>query len=180
VADVDEPGVDSGSGEVVGPAEGDGLDELTDEERHALNDADVTTYDQAPDEESDDDDEEEEFDLMPAFLAWVEEHLSVVEYTHSDKSTAAWCPEWWKHPEAVERLWASFEAREQARQDAAAHMDALSDWWLTHWDRHAAILFDAKAGPFRKCDRTLGHLHDTGGQAEQRVPWIAPPAEWRR
>jgi hypothetical protein len=175
VADVDGPDVDAQSGEVAEPMEGDGLDELTDEERDALNDADVTAYDRAPDDE-----EEEEFDLMPAFLAWVEEHLSVVEYTHSDKSTAAWCPEWWKHPEAVERLWASFEAREQARQDAAAHMDALSDWWLMHWDRHAAILFDAKAGPFRKCDRTLGHLHDTSGRVDQRLPWIAPPAGWRR
>lgn len=176
MADLDEPDVDPRSGEVV---EGDGLDELTDEERDALNDADVTAYDRAPDE-GDDDDEEEEFDLMPAFLAWVEEHLSVVEYTHSDKSTAAWCPEWWKHPEAVERLWACFEAREQARQDAAAHMDALSDWWLTHWDRHAAILFDAKAGPFRKCDRNLGHLHDSNGTEEQRVPYYAPPEDWRR
>jgi hypothetical protein len=176
VADVDGPDVDAQSGDVTEIMEGDGLDELTDEERDALNDADVTAYDQAPDDEEDD----EEFDLMPAFLAWVEEHLSVVEYTHSDKSTAAWCPEWWQHPEAVERLWASFEAREQARQDAATHMDALSDWWLMHWDRHAAILFDAKAGPFRKCDRNLGHLHETGGQAERRVPWIAPPAQWRR
>jgi hypothetical protein len=174
VADVDEPDVDPRSGEVVGPEEGDGLDELTDEERDALNDADVTAYDRAPD------DDEEDFDLMPVFLAWVEEHLSVVEYTHSDKSTAAWCPEWWKHPEAVERLWACFEAREQARQDASAHMDALSDWWLMHWDRHAAVLFDAKAGPFRKCDRALGHMHDSNGRVEQRVPWIAPPAGWRR
>nr|WP_244638876.1 DUF4913 domain-containing protein [Frigoribacterium sp. CFBP 13729] len=117
---------------------------------------------------------------MPAFLAWVEEHLSVVEYTHSDKSTAAWCPEWWQHPEAVERLWACFEAREQARQDAAAHLDALSDWWLMHWDRHASILFDAKAGPFRKCDRRLGHLHDADGREEKRVPYYAPPGGWRR
>ena len=175
MADVDEPDVDAQSGEVAEPVEGDGLDELTDEEGDALNDADVTAYDRGPDE-----DDDEEFDLMPAFLEWVEEHLTVVEYTHSDKSTAAWCPEWWKHPEAVERLWASFEAREQARQDAAAHMDALSDWWLMHWDRHAAILFDAKAGPFRKCDRILGHLHDSDGVEEQRVPYYTPPEGWRR
>jgi hypothetical protein len=162
VADVDEPDVDPRSGEVVGPEEGDGLDELTDEERDALNDAD------------------EEFDLMPPFLAWVEEHLAVVEYTHSDKSTAAWCPEWWKHPEAVERLWACFAARQQATIDSGAHADSLSDWWLTHWDRHAAILFDASAGPFRKCDRNLGHLHDSDGSAPQRVPYYPPPADWRR
>jgi hypothetical protein len=175
VPDLDEPDVDPQSGEVV---EGDGLDELTDEERNALNDAELSAYDRALDDEGDDD--EEEFDLFPAFLEWVEEHLSVVEYTHSDKSTAAWCPEWWKHPEAVERLWACFEAREQARQDAAAHMDALSDWWLTHWDRHAAILLDAKAGPFRRCDRNLGHLHDSNGVEDQRVPYYAPPEDWRR
>jgi hypothetical protein len=176
VADVDGPDFDSKSREVVGPEESNGLDELTDEERHALDDADVTAYDRVPEDEGNDD----EFDLLPAFLAWVEAHLSVVECTQSDKSTAAWCPEWWKHPEAVERLWACFEARQQVTLDAAARMDALSDWWLTHWDRHAAILFDSKAGPFRKCDRNLGHLHDSNGTEEQRVPYYAPPTDWRR
>ena len=141
------------------------VDEPTDEERDALNDEEVDA---------------EEFDVTPLFLAWVEEHLAVVEYTHSEKNTAAWCPEWWKHPEAVERLWASFEAREQAKINSAERADALSDWWLTHWDRHAAILFDANAGPFRKCDRNLGHLHDSDGSAPQRVPYYPPPAEWRR
>ncbi|WIB69137.1 DUF4913 domain-containing protein (plasmid) [Curtobacterium sp. MCBD17_035] len=166
MADLDEPDASDVGDPEFGPLPTGDLDELTDEERDALNDAD------AP--------EEEEFDLTPLFLEWVEEHLAVVEYTHSDRNTAAWCPEWWKHPEAVERLWASFEARQQARIDAAERADALSDWWLTHWDRHAAILFDAKAGPFRRCDRNLGHLHDSNGQEEQRVAYYAPPEGWLR
>jgi hypothetical protein len=169
VADLDEPDVpDVDDPEFGTPPAGD-LDELTDKERDALNDADADV-----------DEGEEEFDLTPLFLEWVEEHLAVVEYTHSDKSTAVWCPEWWKHPEAVERLWAAFEARQQAKIDAAERADALSDWWLTHWDRHAAILFDGKAGPFRNCDRNLGHLHDSDGSAPQRVPYYPPPADWCR
>lgn len=100
----------------------------------------------------------------------------MVDYTHSDRNTATW----WKYPEAVERLWASFEARQQARIDATERANALSDWCPTHWERHAAVMFDTKAGPFRKCDRTLGHLHDLDGSAPQRVPYYPPPVDWRR
>lgn len=45
--------------------------------------------------------------------------------------------------------------------DSESHADSLSDWWLTHWDRHAAFLIHAKAGPYRKCDRNLGHFHES-------------------
>ncbi|WP_058740930.1 DUF4913 domain-containing protein [Curtobacterium citreum] len=175
MADIDEPDAPDVNNPEFGTLPAGDLDDLTDEERDALNDADADA-----DAEEEAEAEDEEFDLTPLFLEWVEEHLAVVEYTHSDKSTAVWCPEWWKHPEAVERLWATFEARQQAKIDAAERADALSDWWLTHWDRHAAILFDGKAGPFRNCDRSLGHLHDTEGRSEQRVPYYAPPESWRR
>ncbi|WP_181436199.1 DUF4913 domain-containing protein [Curtobacterium sp. MCBD17_008] len=132
MADLDQP--DETVDAVAGGMPGVDPDELTNEERDALNYADV---------------EEEEFNLTRLFLEWAEEHLSVVKCTHLDKSTAVWCPEWWKHPEAVERLWAWFEARQEAVIDAADRADALSDWWLTHRDRHAAILFGGKAGSYR-------------------------------
>ncbi|WP_160175927.1 DUF4913 domain-containing protein [Cryobacterium roopkundense] len=54
----------------------------------------------------------------------------------------------------------------------------LSSWWTNHWDRHAAILFDPQAGPFRFCDRTRGHLADTK-ETGPAVPVNIPPATWK-
>lgn len=142
---------------------------MTDEERDALNDAELSRNDV---------DEETPADVEEMFLDWVMEHFATIEYVHTDKR-APWCPEWWKHPEVVARLWALWQARLQAEQDATEHLNAESDWWLSHWDRHAAILFDSKTGPFRKCDRTLGHLHDSGGTATPAVELTRPPAGWR-
>lgn len=151
----------------------DDLDTMSDEESDALNDAELSGNDV----------EEEGVDVEPAdvyemFLDWVLEHFATIEYVHTDKR-APWCPEWWKHPEVVARLWALWQARLQADQDAADHLNADSDWWLSHWDRHAAILFDSKTGPFRKCDRQLGHLHESGGQSTPAVAIERPPADWR-
>ena len=116
------------------------------------------------------------------FLDWVREHFAVLEYVHTDKR-APWCPQWWKHPEVVDRLWAVWQARTQADEDAGEHLTALSDWWLNHWDRHAAILFDSRTGPFRHCDRQLGHHYETAATDEGAPPAITvelPPATWRR
>jgi hypothetical protein len=116
--------------------------------------------------------------VREAFLTWVGEHFAVVEYVHTDKR-APWCPEWWRHPEVVARLWALWQARLQADEDSGVRLDAVSEWWLGHWDRHAAVLFDPRTGPFRKCDRTLGHLHETNGTASAAVDVRQPPSEWR-
>lgn len=146
----------------------DDLDTMTDEERDDLNDAELSGNDEDGDQA----------DVDEMFLDWVLEHFATIEYVHTDKR-APWCPEWWKHPEVVARLWALWQARLQADQDAAEHLNAESDWWLAHWDRHAAILFDPKTGPFRKCDRTLGHLHESAGNASPAVEVTRPPAGWR-
>lgn len=120
----------------------------------------------------------EPVDIRAVFLDWVTAHFAGVEYVHTEKR-APWCPEWWQHPEVVSRLWALWQAREQAEVDAGENLSALSDWWLSHWDRHAAILFDSSRGPFRNCDRTLGHLHRVDGVQEPAVPIDLPPDEWQ-
>ncbi|WP_442855042.1 DUF4913 domain-containing protein [Curtobacterium sp. Leaf261] len=106
------------------------------------------------------------------------EHFTGIEHVHTDKR-APWCAEWWRHPEVVARLWALWQARLQADEDSSVRLDAVSDWWLTHWDRHAAILLDPRTGPFRKCDRTLGHLHETHGAATPGIDIQWPPSDWR-
>lgn len=53
------------------------------------------------------------------------------------------CPQWWAHPEAVNRLTALHAAYRQAVAD-----DTMSAWWIQHWDSHARVLF-SQHGPLR-------------------------------
>jgi hypothetical protein len=112
------------------------------------------------------------------FVDWVIEHCSIVEYVWSEKRPA-WCPEWWKHPEAVERLFALWTARTQAYANDD-DLAAVSSWWVYHWDHHAPILFDSRTGPFRNCDKALGHLHEVDGKHVPAVEAERPPPSWRR
>lgn len=64
-----------------------------------------------------------------------------------------WCPQWWRHAEAISRLEALWRAWEHLRQDPATGM---SVWWRDHADHHMAVLFDPD-GPFKTCSVRDGH-----------------------
>lgn len=66
-----------------------------------------------------------------------------------------WCPKWWKHPEAVNRLWALWRAYEAFRAQGGT---ALSAWWIYHVDSHLGVLM-AEWGPFYKC-RKNNHVDE--------------------
>ncbi|EYT63961.1 hypothetical protein H489_0109825 [Curtobacterium flaccumfaciens UCD-AKU] len=107
------------------------------------------------------------------FYDWVQERFARVEVTGSAQR-ATWCPEWWKHPEVIDRLqalWTAYIAAEAEQEDENGNMAALSDWWIRHWDPHRAVLFDAATGPFRDCSMQRGHLYDGD---RDRVNAIAP------
>jgi hypothetical protein len=58
------------------------------------------------------------------------------------------------------------------------NMDASSNWWLSHWDRHAAVIFDRQNGPFRACTPKGGHLADrTSGMTQVIFPTVPGP-DW--
>jgi hypothetical protein len=59
----------------------------------------------------------------------------------------AWCPEWYKHPEALIRMESIWRAWEHLRLEPAL---GISTWWLNHADPHMRVLMD-KEGPFKKC-----------------------------
>ncbi len=59
-----------------------------------------------------------------------------------------WCPQWWRHAEAIGRLMALWEAWEFARIDGGP---AMSTWWTVHCDGQLAVLMDAETGPFHLC-----------------------------
>jgi hypothetical protein len=65
----------------------------------------------------------------------------------NEGATFAWCPEWYKHPEALIRMEAIWRAWEHLRLEPAL---GVSTWWLNHADPHMRVLMD-KEGPFKKC-----------------------------
>lgn len=99
-------------------------------------------------------------DPRAAFLQWVSEQIGQVEaYQQPIAQQPAWCPEWWKHPEVVQRLYVAWKAYQQAVERMHEDKGAKSAWWVQHWDHHARVLFDKQQGPFRACNKA-GHLAD--------------------
>jgi hypothetical protein len=79
---------------------------------------------------------------------WIEQWLIPVYRRSVRGHERMWCPEWWRHPEAVARLDALWRAWEHLRLDAAT---GLSVWFRDHADHHMTILMAAD-GPFKGCD----------------------------
>jgi hypothetical protein len=60
-----------------------------------------------------------------------------------------WCPEWWKHEEAISRLSVVWDTWEFYRWEGAT---GLSEWLLHHADPHMAVLMSKDNGPFMRCN----------------------------
>jgi hypothetical protein len=84
------------------------------------------------------------------------------------KRTFEWCPQWWDHPEAVQRLEALWRAWEVLRLHGGTGM---STWWVDHADHHLALLCNPDIGPF-------GHCHTTHGRDIAPLRTIDPPDDW--
>ncbi|MDQ0540781.1 hypothetical protein QF011_003359 [Curtobacterium flaccumfaciens] len=112
-----------------------------------------------------------------AFIKWVQLQFSRVEaYGQPVRKQAPWCPEWWKHPEVVQRLYVSWRGYlKAAKLQAEGDGLAKSAWWVQHWDHHARIIFDEQYGPFRACN-SAGHLVDNKGE-RLTVRVQAPPED---
>lgn len=101
--------------------------------------------------------------LYPTLVHWVHGWL-VPTYRRpvGDGRNMAWCPEWWRHPEAVFRLSALWRGWEQHRLEPG---DAMSAWARDHLDHHMRVLLDP-AGPLRGCSDDRGH-----GSVAALRPW---------
>ncbi|HEV7651066.1 MAG TPA: DUF4913 domain-containing protein [Actinophytocola sp.] len=91
-------------------------------------------------------------------------------------SGQVWCPEWYRHAQAISRLDSVWRAWETLRFDPALGM---SNWWVHHADPHMRALMDPVTGPFAQC--TDGHRADVplplvppppGVFADQRDAWV--------
>jgi hypothetical protein len=90
--------------------------------------------------------------------------------------TVEWCPMWWDHPEARERLEALWEAWELGRIGGGAWK---STWWVAHADRHLVRLCHPDTGPFGHCHSK--HRRDTKAWRSEAIPTerafrLPPPA----
>jgi uncharacterized protein DUF4913 len=81
---------------------------------------------------------------------WVEQWLLPLYRRSLHGHHRMWCPQWWRHDEAVARLDALWRAWEHLRLEPAT---GLSVWFRDHADHHMTILLDAD-GPFKGCDAT--------------------------
>jgi hypothetical protein len=102
--------------------------------------------------------EESQADEPPAlFYGSVVEFVSkqlVPMYRRDMEGThRTWCPEWWRHAEAIARLEALWRAWEHLRLDPTTGM---SVWFRDHADHHMQVLLDSE-GPFRRCSIEKGH-----------------------
>lgn len=88
--------------------------------------------------------------------SWVHEVLAQVVRRRLG-GHLTWCPEWYRHAEAIMRLMAMWEEWERAVEDST-----MSNWWLDHCDPHMAVLMSRDNGPFMACTekehRPLGPL----------------------
>jgi hypothetical protein len=97
----------------------------------------------------------------PDLEAWVTQWLAptVRREVNARKpgGILAWCPQWWRHAEAITRLEGLWRCWELARvAGAEGRPDAFVTWWLTMADPTLAVLFDPEQGPFARCHRA-GH-----------------------
>ncbi len=107
---------------------------------------------------------------VPAHFVSVEDFVAnflvpVVERRLSGGRT--WCPKWWKHPEAVNRLWALWRAYEHF---VATGGSAMSAWWVYHVDSHLPQLM-AEDGPFWEC-------RDGHSDGLSPLPHLGAPEGW--
>ncbi|NUU21886.1 MAG: DUF4913 domain-containing protein, partial [Streptomycetaceae bacterium] len=98
---------------------------------------------------------DEQLDLVFSSLDdFVAEYLTQVVHRRLNRAVCVWCPDWWRHPEAVARLSVLWRAFEFLRSDPAL---GLSTWWLHHADPHLHALMHPQYGPFVGCDPRDGH-----------------------
>ena len=84
---------------------------------------------------------------------FVREFLAPTYRRSLEGNHRAWCAEWWRHAEAINRLESLWRAWEHLRLDPATGM---SIWWRDHADHHMQALL-APDGPFKGCGSDRGH-----------------------
>ncbi len=123
------------------------------------------------DEEGALDDEEPEL-LYPDLNSWVTNFLSCIYERPTGSQKRTWCPQWWKHDEAVYRLQALWLSWEYTRVNDGPN--GAATWLVNYADPIMNVLFDLE-GPFEGCDVNRGHSEERPHE-DGRLPCDPPPA----
>lgn len=104
--------------------------------------------------------------VYPSVAAWMAGFLGPTwRRSFGNGAHSTWCPSWWRHAEAVDRLTALWRAWERLRLVPDTGMD---DWWQRA-DYVMGVLTDTR-GPFSGCSPE-GH-----GLAPAGLVLAVPPA----
>ena len=158
-----------------------GMNELNDSTPTVdANDVDPETGEVLDDllELEDESEEEDDFEepeppalLYPRLDLYVEDFLAVIYERPLPNGRRTWCPQWWKHDEAVYRLQALWLSWEYMRVHDGANGPAT--WLVNYADPIMAVLFDVE-GPFKGCSVEHGHREERPHD-EARLPCCQPP-----
>lgn len=109
--------------------------------------------------------------LFPSLEAWVNGYL-VPSITVELGAGMYWCPQWWRHAEALSRLEGIWREWEQHRLPSGAGM---SVWWRDHADHHLTALMESSRTPFRQCSPTQHRDHLQPLPSDPAPPgWFGP------
>lgn len=97
----------------------------------------------------------EDAPLYSSAYEWATEWL-LPTYRRHPSGARVWCPQWWKHAEAVYRIQALWRGFEEVRLQPGA---AVSAWVRDHLDYHMNVLMEQN-GPFIRCSSKDGHRTD--------------------
>lgn len=125
-----------------------------------------TTEKPAPGDGTGEDGEPEPQLLFGSVDEWVRVWLRVTYRRRIDGDKTKWEPDWWRYPEAVNRLDVLWRAWEQMRREPGSSM---SGWWRDHADHHMSILLSA-TGPFAARGSNYAKA-----KADEPLPYEAPP-----
>lgn len=150
---------------IAGHAVDELLEPLMPELRQAADDAARQALDAPADAGADAEEPREPY--FPDLMTFVKDYLSPMYRRALTGSATTWCPEWWKHSEAIARLEALWRAWEFLRLDPHTGM---SVWFRDHADHHMGVLLSAD-GPFKGC-KPAEH-----GERLKPLPLTPPPDE---
>lgn len=110
--------------------------------------------------------------LFPDVEAWVQAIFLPMFGWRIDGQRWCWCPQWWRHAEAIwrlELLWRSWEV-------ARLHPTGMSSWSV-EFDRHKYELL-GEDSPFRQCRADDGDRKAHHSELKPATADYAPPSWW--
>lgn len=102
--------------------------------------------------------------FYPNCYEFVTDRLVYLVPHPTPQSGQVWCPEWYRHAQAISRLDSIWRAWENLRFDPALGM---SNWWVHYVDPNMRALLDPVTGPFARCAN--------GHQASETLPLVPAP-----